>query len=207
MAKRKRPAKTAATKIERPAIPAEAGPPDSNPFEDARKAGMSGGPVNDEEKVTPLTAKERQALLSPKDKQMVIVEVPFQMAFNNRVFAPGSHRVPAHVASQLKHMIYKKKKSEEDVEKQKEVKLITPDDAEELVKKELLDLNVLEYIDEDIDKGVRNEGSDTKDAIYLRKLRGHFDKQIISILVNLKTKQIHRKFYDDSKINDENMSL
>ncbi len=102
-------------------------------------------------------------------------------------------------------VIYKKKTSENDVEKQKEVKLISSDDAEELIKKELLDLNVLEYIGEDMYKNVRNEGSDIKDAIYSRKFRGYFDKQIISILVNLKTKQVDRKSYDDSKMSNEDI--
>ena len=102
-------------------------------------------------------------------------------------------------------VIYKKKQTEDGEEKEKEVKLISTDEAEELVKRELLNLSILEYVGKDIDKGIRHEGSDAKDAIYVRKFRGYFDKHIISILVNLKTKQSDRKLYDDSKISSEDV--
>lgn len=53
--------------------------------------------------------------LSNADKEMVVVDVPYHIMYNNKPFAPGHHKVPMHVALQIKNMVYKKAKADQNI--------------------------------------------------------------------------------------------
>jgi hypothetical protein len=111
-------------KAEAPAIPAEAGKPTQSAHQQARAARIEAGKVNkhggkvfavDEERGVVPNSENGHDKLAAAEKKMVTVDVPVSIRFNNKTFLPGQHIVPEHVAQQIRHMVYKKRKSDEAV--------------------------------------------------------------------------------------------
>jgi hypothetical protein len=91
------------------AIPKDIGPVPDTVLQQARKAKMEATPA------TVPVQENGHDKLSARDKEMVTVNIDFDMRFANKAFEPGHHTVPRHVADQLKHMNYVKHEKNKSV--------------------------------------------------------------------------------------------
>jgi len=97
-------------------------------------------------------------------------------------------------------------KKKEDMDEQNSNNM-SESEAQELAVSLLYDLKILEKVEEIITRGIRYEGEKNFDNVYEYTIRGAYSKKIISILVNMRTEESNIKFYDEMKIEEEEMEL
>ena len=119
--------------VEQPSVPQDVGVPTETAGERAHRAKQisKAGQINkhggkvfqvDAERGIIPNSKDGHSALSSEDKEMVTVELNYDIRFNNRMFNRGTHKVPRHVAQQLQHMAFRKKKNDDNVKAENKYK-------------------------------------------------------------------------------------
>ncbi len=103
-------------------------------------------------------------------------------------------------------VIVMKKKSA--AEGEKDINAMDTEEARFIALEKLYDPSILEYEKELIYEKVGHFGIIGQEVpVYIRKLRGTFENNIIAILVNMKDKRTTFKFFDESKITLNEMDV
>ena len=102
--------------------------------------------------------------------------------------------------------IFIQKKGDVSIASESSKTSINEIEALTLAKRQLYDLKILEKVGEEKRKGIRYEG-EGKDNIYEYLIRGRFSGKLISILVNMRTREYNVEVYDDSITNMDNIDF